>query len=247
MVSERKIQMAEEIKKLLKDYRSFGVFDLFKLTTREFQIIKRRLNDLKFKVVKKKIFIKILEELGKKEIEKYLPNQIGLFFSNETNPFNLFRKIERCIVYRFALPGDTAPSDIIVPPGPTKLKPGPVISEFARAKIPARVEKGVITVVKEVTAAKKGDVITKELASILRKLEIKPIPVKLKVSVICCDGDIYPRNVLELVFEYPNLLKRCIQYAFNLSININYPTKETIRYLIMKAYYHANALNRVMK
>ncbi|HDH91472.1 MAG TPA: 50S ribosomal protein L10 [Candidatus Aenigmarchaeota archaeon] len=244
MVSERKIKASEELKELLEKYRVIGIVDIFKLPTREFQLIKKKLSDLYFKVVKKSTLIHALKKVGReemKEIEKYLPQQICLVFG-DGDAFKIYSQIRRIKVFRYAKPGDVAEDDIIVFAGPTKLKPGPVISEFAKAKIPAGVEKGVIAVKKDTLVTKKGEKVSEAIAAILRKLDVKPISVSLNVVAIYEDGRIYPKETLELVEIYPEKLKEAYQNALTLSINICFPTKENIKYLLIKAYQHAKAL-----
>ncbi|MGC9200693.1 MAG: 50S ribosomal protein L10 [Candidatus Aenigmatarchaeota archaeon] len=249
MKREEKIALAEEIAKEMKNYKTVGLIDLFKLPTKEFKELRKALeNKAKIKVVKKSTLKFACEKAGE-EYKKLLDlefYQIGIIFSNE-NPFSLFKEISSLEIETFAKENDIAEEDIWVYSGPTQIKAGPSISEFAKLKIPAGVEAGFIAVKKDTLVAKKGDKITKELASLLRKLKIKPIKVRLNVLAILHEGKLYPKEVLSLVLEYPKLLIQAYQKAFNLSINIDYPTKENINILISKYYLKAKSLENLVR
>ena len=250
MRKEEKIALAEEISKEMKNYRTVGIVDLHKIPTREFKEIRKALSEFaKLKVIKKSA-LKFASEKAGEDFKKLLelnPNQFAILFSNE-EPFSLFKKISSITSETYAKENDVAEEDIWIYAGPTQIKAGPSISEFARLRIPAGVEGGFIAVKKDTQVAKKGDRISKELAALLRKLNIKVRKVRLNVLGLLHDGTLYTKEVLNLVFEYPKLLTEAYQNALNLSVNVNYPTKENINILISKCYLKAKALeNLVMK
>ncbi|MEM5815894.1 MAG: 50S ribosomal protein L10 [Candidatus Aenigmatarchaeota archaeon] len=248
MKKEEKIKIAEEIGNEIKKYKTLVVFDLFKIPTKEFKEIRKSLENFgKTIVLKKNIFYFSLKNAGidPKPFENLGLKQIGIFLTNE-DPFSIYKKICEIKTERFAKEGDEAESDIWVYSGPTQIKAGPSISEFARLKIPAGVEGGFIAVKKDTQVAKKGDKISKELASLLRKLKIKPISVMLNVICAYYKNAIYDKSTLNLVFEYPKLLTQAYQNAINLTINIGYPTKENINILISNAYLKAKVLENLV-
>jgi len=250
MRREEKIALAEEISKEMKNYKTVGIVDLHKIPTREFKEIRKALSEFaKLKVIKKST-LKFASEKAGEDFKKLLelnPNQFAILFSNE-EPFSLFKKISSITSETYAKENDVAEEDIWIYAGPTQIKAGPSISEFARLRIPAGVEGGFIAVKKDTQVAKKGDRIGKELAALLRKLNIKVRKVRLNVLGLLHEGTLYSKETLNLVFEYPKLLTEAYQNALNLSVNVNYPTKENINILISKCYLKAKALeNLVMK
>jgi len=250
MRKEEKIALAEEISKEMKNYRTVGIVDLHKIPTREFKEIRKALSEFaKLKVIKKSA-LKFASEKAGEDFKKLLelnPNQFAILFSNE-EPFSLFKKISSITSETYAKENDVAEEDIWIYAGPTQIKAGPSISEFARLRIPAGVEGGFIAVKKDTQVAKKGDRISKELAALLRKLNIKVRKVRLNVLGLLYDGTLYTKETLNLIFEYPKLLIQAYQNALNLSVNVGYPTKENINILISKCYLKAKALeNLVMK
>lgn len=244
MVSEKKVKRVEEIKKFLTTYPTIVIVDMYKTPTNALQKIKKKLEDFSFKFVKKSLLLVALEQLKDEKllkIKNILPNQILLIGAN-ADPFKIFLEIRKTKVRRFAKPGDVAQEDIVIPAGPTSLPAGPAISEFAKAKIPAGVEGGKIAVKKTTVVAKMGEKIPEGLISLLRKLSIRPITVVLNVKAIYKDGEIYTRDVLDLVEIYPQKLREIILQALNFCVNIAYPTKESIKYLLIKAHTHAKVL-----
>ena len=175
------------------------------------------------------------------ELENFIPLQVGLILTNLTT-FQFYKIVNQLKSSAFAKEDDIAGMDIEIKPGPTDLLPGPVISEFAKVGLVAGVEAGKIAIKKGGVAAKKGTKISKELAGILRKLKIEPIEISLNITALYENGEVYAKDVLNLVGEYPNKLKEAFSKAVNLSVAICFPTKENVKYLFAKAYQQAKAL-----
>ncbi|MEM5815056.1 MAG: 50S ribosomal protein L10 [Candidatus Aenigmatarchaeota archaeon] len=248
MKLEEKKELAFKIGEEIKKYKTIVIFDLYKLPNKEFKEIRKELSKKgKIIVTKKSIFFFALKNAGiPEDIFKSLElRQFGLFLTNE-EPFSIYKYIYQLKTERFAKENDVAQNDIWIYAGPTQIKAGPSVSEFARLKIPVGVEGGFIGIKKDTQIVKKGDKITKEIASILRKLKIKPILVNLDVIAIFHENTIYKKEILNLVFEYLELIKKAYCYAFNLTTNINYPTKENINILISKAYLKARTLENLV-
>ncbi len=246
MRKKEKIKIVENLKEEMKIFSSFGIIDLYKFPANALQNIRRGLDEIaKIKVIKKSLLIRAINELGLKELEKIVPDQPAIILSNE-EPFKLYLKIKSLKFDTFAKENDIASEDILVKAGPTDLNPGPVISEFAKVKIPAGVEGGKIAIKKDTIVARKNDKISKDLASILRKLKIKPIKISAEILWIYYKNKIYTKDLFKLVEDMPNLLVKARNNAINLSVFISYPTKENISILLSKAYNHAKILKNII-
>jgi len=128
----------------------------------------------------------------------------------------------------------------VVPAGNTNLAPGPVLSLFSKLKIPTNIKEGSIWVAKDTVVAKKGDMISADLAELLRKLDIKPIEVGLDVKAAYTDGVVLGAEALEIdLEEMRGELARAVAQALNLAMNIAYPTRETATALLARAYVEA--------
>lgn len=246
MVRENKLKEVEELKKLIDEYPIFGIVDTYKLPSKQLQEIRKKIRgNAIIRICKKSVLKHALKGSNKKnieELEKIIPLQPAIVFS-KTEAFKFYGMIDKMKSQTSAKAGDVAPDDIKVFAGPTVLMAGPAISEFTKAGIPAGVEEGKIAVKKDVVAAKKGGVISKDLAGVLRKLNIQPILVGLNIVVIYENGMIYKKDALSLVGEgYLNKLKDAFNQALNLSVFICYPTRDNIKNLLAKAYRQAKAI-----
>jgi large subunit ribosomal protein L10 len=242
MKRDEKVEFVKMMKEEIKKYPTIAIISLTKLPNKALQSVRKNLRDeVKIKVVKKRLLHRILEEIEGNKIKDIIPEQPALVLSN-LKPFELFIKINKIKTPVYAKEGDISEEDILLKAGKTDLNAGPVISEFAKVRIPAGVQEGKIAIKKDTLVAKKGDRISKDLASILRKLKIMPISVTVNVVGIYSNGELYPKDVLEFVNEVPSLLVQAKQKALNLSVFISYPTKENISFLLSKAYNQAKSL-----
>ncbi len=246
MVKEEKLQQVENLKNVFDTYSTIGIVDMHKMPTKQLQEIKKAIRGKgEIIVTKKSILLHALKKVEKKniqELEKNIPTQPSLIVSN-ISPFKFYLTVSRMKSPTYAKEGDVAEDEIVVFAGPTGLMPGPVISEFGKLGIPAGVEEGKVAIKKDKTVAKKGSVISKDLASILRKLKIQPAKVGIRIVVIYENGILYAEDVLNLAGDaYIEKLKLAHQEAMNLSVSISYPTKENIKILLAKAYQNARAV-----
>jgi large subunit ribosomal protein L10 len=248
MVKEEKLKKVEELKKMIEEFPVIGIADLYKFPSKELQRMRKVIRDEGLiKASKKSIIsfaIKGAKREGIQELEKIIPNQPAIIFMKE-NAFKSYLKLTSMKFETYAKEFDIAPNDIVVPAGPTSLLAGPVISELTKAGIPAGVEEGKIAIKKEVTVAKKGEKISKEVANALRKLDIKPISISLNVLGFYENGMVYTKDILELVKIFPEKLAFAHQQAVNLSVNVCYPTRETIKLLLIKAFNNAKAIEKM--
>ncbi|MBI2547469.1 MAG: 50S ribosomal protein L10 [Candidatus Aenigmarchaeota archaeon] len=240
-LEEKKTQL-EDLKKLFNRYKVICLVDMLKMPTKQMQIIKKSLGGkVLVKFSKKSLVEFAMKETGKDLIGN-LPKQPALIFS-DLDPFTLFKEIDNLRFKTYAKEGYVATENIEVKPGPTELLPGPAISELQKVGLTAGVEGGKIAIKKPSTVLKKGQIVTKELSGVLRKLKLQVAEITLNVDAIF-DGILYKKDTLELVKQYPSKMKEYFKQALNLSLSINYPTKENIKYLLVKAYQRVKALEK---
>src|SRR3989344_2921568 len=90
---------------------------------------------------------------------------------------------------------------------------------------------------------KEGEEINTKIASILSKLGIEPMEIGLNLIFTFKNGEILTKDILNIdEKEFLDSLMLAHQEAFNLAVNISYPTKETINILLKKAQIEAMAL-----
>jgi large subunit ribosomal protein L10 len=178
-----------------------------------------------------------------KKLEKYLSGSNVFLFTN-MNPFKLALLLEKSKVRLIAKAGDVASFDVIVPAGNTGLPPGPIISQLNAVGLPTRIESGSVWIAKDTLVARKGEVISEKLASVLSKLGIKAVEAGLTLKAVYDDGLLIEERQLTLnIDETRKQLEAAQNEAFRLSINIAYPTKENIQTLLQIAHMEARTLS----
>ena len=163
--------------------------------------------------------------------------------SDNLNAFQLFAELEKTRTGRPAKAGDIAPNDIVIEEGPTTFPPGPIVGEFNSVGIPAKIDKGKVSIVKTVTAVEAGEPISADLGLMLAKLEINPIEIGLILSGAIEDGTVMAADDLDLDLSgFTANVKSATSGAFNLACNIGWFTDQTIPVLISKAAGEAMAV-----
>ncbi|MDI6825896.1 MAG: 50S ribosomal protein L10 [Candidatus Aenigmarchaeota archaeon] len=247
MVSEKKKLDVIAIKQLIEKYPVVGVIDLFKMPSRQLQSIRKNLKEVALiRMCKKRMISLALKEVkGRKNIEKLgelKPKEPALIFS-EMDPFKLFKTFKKNKSKGYAKPRDIAPEDITIPAGPTNLLAGPAIGELQRLKIPAMVKEGRIHVREDFLVAKKGEMISDQLANVLKKLDIQPMEIGIDILGLWEGEIVYSKDVLDVdESEYIKDIKNAYINALNLCVNTCYPNKESIKILLQKAYQNGKNL-----
>ncbi len=239
-MKQEKAKSLEELESMLKKYKTIGIVDMLKVPTKQFQLIKKSLGDGVVIKISKKSLIELAMKNSGKNLIANLPKHPGIVFT-ELEPFEFFKKVNGLTFKTYAKEGYVAKEDVEVQPGPTELLPGPAISELQKVGIIAGVEGGKIAVKKVSKILKKDQIVSNDVSSVLRKLKMQIAEIKLSVDVLF-DGSLYTKDILELVEIYPDKLKEAFNQALNLSVSINYPTKENVKYLLLKAYQEGKAL-----
>jgi large subunit ribosomal protein L10 len=276
-ILEEKIGEVEEIKELLKGYKSIGLASLQKVRASQLQALKKNLaGTVYMKVLKNtltKLAIENMENEDLKKLEEHLEGA-NLFLFTDLNPFKLALLLERGKVKTTAKSGDISAMDVIIPEGSTGQPPGPIISQLNAVGLPTRIESGSVWVSKDTLVVRKGEVISERLAAVLSKLGIKAVEAGLTMKLVLDEGLIITGDLLQIDVEatrrsveennraafalslsiaYPTpenmtmLLQDAHQKALALSLNAAVPTKETIADLIRKAHTEMQGLNNAVK
>ena len=241
----------EEVKQLLKEMEEgnvIGIVGIHGIPGTQMNNIRRSLRGNAKLIVSKNTLISIalqdLEEKKKnvKELAKYIKDQSALIVSDK-DPFKLAKIVEASRTRASPKGGEIAPEDVVVPAGETEFKPGPIVSDLQKVGIPASIEKGKVVIKKDTVVVKKGEKISKDLAQMLAKLDIRPIPVGLEIRAFYENGYIFGSDALKIDTEKVlQDLKNSIMNAFNLSLNVGYYTKLTIPIMLSDAYMKALSL-----
>ena len=188
-----------------------------------------------------------IAEAGKKnpaliELDQYVEGMTALMFT-DMDPFKIYKKVKESKSPAAAKAGQKAPRDIVVKAGATSFSPGPIIGEFASVGIKAGIDAGKVAIKADSVVAKEGQPISALLASILLRLDIKPMEIGLNIRAIYDNGIVYTRKVLDV--DEDELLARvalAVVQASTLTLDLGIITKENIDILLGRAARSARAL-----
>jgi large subunit ribosomal protein L10 len=230
----------------MKKSRMVGLVSVEGVGAKQLHGIRERLRaSARIKMARNTLMRRAIETAGLKglkELEKHVTGAVAFVFS-EQDPFALSKFLAENKTSAPAKGGQISPKDIVVPAMNTGVAPGPFISELAALKIPARVKGGVIHVTDDTVVVKAGDLISNAMAQMLTRLGVEPMELKLKLIAAFTDGTVLTSKDFDVDLE--TLFKEVVlghQYAINLSINVGYPTRETIPLIIAKANMEARNL-----
>ncbi|MDQ4050639.1 MAG: 50S ribosomal protein L10 [Thermoproteota archaeon] len=244
---KKKRLMYEELQRIPTEYNVIALSKMSKVRAAQLMMIRKKFrNDIKIKIVKNKVAIRAFEKVkgvaGIENLSSQLEGQCALIFTN-INPFKLNLVFAQNKVFLPAKGGDIAPKEIFVPSGNTGITPGPVLSEFKTANVPTKIDQGTIWVTKDTLVAKPGDVISTPLASLLSKLNVKPVEAGISVNFAIAEGLQFKEQDLKLnLDEYKEELARSFAQALALATEAGYMTPETVTPLLVKAHQQAISL-----
>ena len=220
-----------------------------KVRATQLMTIRKKFRDeIKIRIVKNEVAKRAFENIkdihGIDNLSRQLAGQNALMFTN-INPFRLNSILSENKVFMSAKGGDIASKEILIPAGNTGITPGPVLSEFKEANVATKIDQGSIWVNRDTVVARPGQIISQKLASLLSKLNIKPIEAGISVSFAISNGLVFKESDLSInLAEYKNELVQSFQEAIALATETAYVTEETINPLIIRAHQHAKALAR---
>jgi large subunit ribosomal protein L10 len=244
---KKKRLMYEELQRIPAEYNVIALSKMSKVRAAQLMMIRKKFrNDIKIRIVKNKVAIRAFEKVkgvaGIENLSNKLEDQCALIFTN-INPFKLNLIFSQNKVFLPAKGGDIATKEIFVPSGNTGITPGPVLSEFKTANVPTRIDQGTIWVSKDTLVAKPGDVISTPLASLLSKLNVKPVEAGISVNFAIAEGLQFKEQDLRLnLDEYKEELARSFAQALALATEAGYMTPETVTPLLVKAHQQAISL-----
>ena len=247
-VAAWKKEAIAELQVLLEKYPVIAAADLTKVRSSQIHELRKRLRDRVAMVVTKNNLLRKsveLSESGQGRVGEFVKDLQGsnILLFTDVNPYSLIILLEKSKVRVPAKAGDIATGEIMVPAGNTGLPPGPVISEFGEIKVQTRIEGGSIWVARDSVVARRGDLITPKMASVLSKLGLKPMEAGLSLSTAYDNGTILKSDELVLdISAYRNDVFQAVSNAFSLSIDAGYVTPENAPRILGKGMRQALAI-----
>jgi large subunit ribosomal protein L10 len=246
-VLQKKISEVEEITQLITRYAVVGIASLQKVRAVQLQEFKKNLADKVYmRVIKNSLMRRAVENCKEKpELKKLVEYLTGanVFLFADLNPFKLALLLEKGKVRVTAKAGDIAAVDVTVSAGNTGQPPGPIISQLNAVGLPTRIESGSVWITKDTLVARKGEVISRRLASVLSKLGMKPVEAGLLMKVAYDEGLVITEEQLRIdIDKTKQSIEDAHAEAFALSLSIVYPTSQNTQMLVQVAHHEAYAL-----
>ena len=242
-----KQELYQQMLELPKSYNVIALSQVNKVRATQLMKIRKKFHkEIIIKVIKNRVtqraFEKISDLQGIDKLSCQLEGQCALMFTN-ISPFKLNLIFDQNRVFLPAKGGDITKTEIMIPSGDTGITPGPVLSEFKEANVPTKIDQGTIWVSRDTIVAKPGDVISTKLASLLSKLNIKPIEAGIVVNYAIADKLVFAENDLRIdINEIKNELSRSYNESISLAVESSYFTRESMGYLLSKASRQAQSL-----
>jgi len=241
VISQRKLDYRARLEKYLREYQNILIVNVDMVGSSQMQQVRIALRGKAMvlmgkNTIMRKVIREMLEENPKLEqIIPYIYGNIGFVFTNED--LNQTRtNITEHKVPAAARPGAIAPSDVIVPAGPTGLDPGQT-AFFQALNIATKIVKGTIEIIADVPLIHKGEKVTPSAVSLLSKLDIKPFFFGINVLQVYENGSIYEAAVLDLKEE--DLLARFmkgVQLVTQLSLAAGLPNLATLPHAFSRTF-----------
>ncbi len=235
---EKKAKQVQELVNLIKQYKVVGIVDIKSMPAAPFKEIKKKVPGV-IKVMKKVVIERALKEAGIEGLD--LGEMPAILLSNE-DAFKLAILFKENQIPVYAKAGQIAPEDIVVKAGPTPFPPGPMVSEFNKLGIKVRPQAGKLHILQDKVLVKAGEEINEAVASMLMKLDIKPMKVGLKFVSAFEDGKVYTKELDFSVEEILTSIETAYADAYKLSIGLPWVTKDNVDLIIQNAYIDAKKL-----
>ena len=222
-VAEWKKEEVKELKDLINSYPVVGMADLSDIPAPQLQKMRQSLRgSATLKMSRKTLMDLALNDSPKNNVKvlvDHMDGQPALIFT-DMNPFKLYKILEKSKTPAPAKAGSIAPTDIEVPKGDTGFMPGPILGELQKIGIPAKIEKGKIVITEDKTIVAEGDVISRDVAGMLTRLDIYPMEVGIDLKAAYEDETIYTSEVLTIDEEKTlSDIQKAYTQALNLSVN----------------------------
>lgn len=243
----KKARMYAQLQETPSKYGTVALIRLEKVRASQILQLRKKLKgQVEFVSIKDKLAVKALKGAqapGVDGLAQDIEGQCMLLFT-DMSPFRLNMLLSKNKVMLAARGGDIASVDVEVAARNTGIAPGPMLTEFKEAGIPTRIDQGTIWIAKDTVPVRKGEVIGEKLASMLGKLDIKPIEASITLETALEGGFKYGRDELVIdIEEVAESLAAAHQEAVNLSVEAGYATADNIVQILAKASSSARSLS----
>ena len=243
---QKKMQMYQQLQELPNKYKVMALVRMEKIRSSQLLPLRKKFKgEVEIVSIKDKVAQKSLSTLkipGLEKLTEKLVGQCVLMFTN-MSPIKLNILLGKNKIMMAARGGDKASIDVVIKAGNTGITPGPILTDFKEAGVTTKIDQGTVWITKDSTAAKKGDIITTKLATLLSKLDVKPVEAGIILNAALEDKVVYNQEELTVDLDkYREAFAQAHQEALALSIEIGYVTKENVNIILSRAVQQARSL-----
>eukprot|EP00543_Licmophora_paradoxa_P006735 CAMPEP_0202444772 /NCGR_PEP_ID=MMETSP1360-20130828/3717_1 /ASSEMBLY_ACC=CAM_ASM_000848 /TAXON_ID=515479 /ORGANISM="Licmophora paradoxa, Strain CCMP2313" /LENGTH=321 /DNA_ID=CAMNT_0049060829 /DNA_START=76 /DNA_END=1041 /DNA_ORIENTATION=- len=132
--------------------------------------------------------------------------------------------------------GSVAPSDVMVPKGPTGCDPGQT-AFFQTLQIGTKISRGQIEITNDIKLITQGERVTASQAALLQKLNIEPFTYGLVLKAVYDNGSLFDAKVLDITDDVLTS-KFCdaVKTLAAICLKIHYPTQASIPHNLGHAF-----------
>jgi len=132
--------------------------------------------------------------------------------------------------------GVVAPSDVVVPKGPTGCDPGQT-AFFQTLQIATKITRGQIEMTADTDLISAGEKVTASQAALLQKLNIEPFTYGLALKYVYDNGSIFDAKVLDITDDVlAGKFAAALSMVASMSLALGYPTQASVPHSIANAF-----------
>merc|ERR1711957_72996 len=240
-VKQRKNKYIEKLEECLDKYKSLLIISVDFVGSQQMQKLRIGLRGRAAILMGKNTIIrKVIREkaVTNPQLEAILPlirGNIGFVFCNE-DLAGIRKEVIQERVPASAKTGVIAPSNVIIPAGPTGLDPGQT-TFFQALNIGTKITKGTIEIMTNVTLCTTGEKVSSSAVALLNKLNIKPFEYGIEVSYVYDDGSMYDAKILDMTSaDLTNRFFTGVNHIASIGLEIGYPTIASLPHSFVSAF-----------
>src|SRR5438445_2338518 len=212
---QKKALMYQQLKEIPKKYNVIALVRMKKVRSSQLLPLRKKFKgQVEIVSIKDKVAQKALAGLKMQSIDKMVDKLVGqcvLMFTNMT-PFKLNILLGKNKIMMAARAGDLASIDVVIKAGNTGITLGLILTEFKEAGVATKIDQGTIWITKDSIPAKKGAVISEKLATLLSKLDVKPVEAGIFLDAAIAENILYAKDELVIdVEKYRNTFAQAHQ------------------------------------
>nr|CAG4637282.1 EOG090X0BJA [Ceriodaphnia reticulata]SVE73140.1 EOG090X0BJA [Ceriodaphnia reticulata] len=185
-----KQQLVEDIRSCVEKYSHLYLFSVQNMRNNKLKFIRNEWKDSRFFLGKNRVIAIALGRTKESEsrenlheVSKRLKGQCGILFTDKPKE-EVMKYFEKHVESDYARSGNIATDTITLQPGPLEQFPFNMEPYLRQLGLPTSLQKGIVTLLKEHTVCKEGNVLTPEEARLLKLLCIHMAEFKVTIEAI---------------------------------------------------------------